>query len=72
MFSGMKTMLPESWIDVTDDLPDGSPITLAKPDGIGALQFTFAKYQAGALPEVGVDDLHKLLVPTVDTADGLL
>lgn len=58
---GFTASMPEGWIDVTNDLPDGSPTTLARPDGIGALQFTLAKYQSGALPKVGVNDLQELL-----------
>jgi hypothetical protein len=61
-FGGFTASMPEGWVDVTDDLPNESPATLAKPDGIGALQFTLAKYQSGALPNVGIKNLQELLI----------
>lgn len=59
---GVKLRLPEGWADVTHDLPDGSPFTLAKPDGVGALQFTVATYRAGRKPDVSRDLLGEMLV----------
>ena len=59
--AGVSMTVPEGWTDVSDDLPAGSPATLAKPDGIGALQFSPAKYRAGALPKIDPHDLEQLL-----------
>ncbi|MGJ7575739.1 hypothetical protein ACSFBX_34860 [Variovorax sp. RB2P76] len=61
-FADVRISLLEGWAHVTDDLPEGTPPTLAKPDGVGALQFSVAKYQAGASPNVSQDDLEALLV----------
>jgi len=61
-FADVRISLLEGWADITDDLPEGTPPTLAKPEGVGALQFSVAKYQAGARPNVSQDDLDALLV----------
>ena len=39
------------WCDITDEVeaPD-PPWTLAKPDGVGAFQFSIATYQSGPIP----------------------
>ena len=54
-------VIPDGWSDVTDDLPAGTPCTLARPDGIGALQFSRAHYRGGVVPEITVEDLESLL-----------
>lgn len=52
----------EGWLDVTQDLADRkAPFTLAKADGIGALQFSLAEYESGKRPQVTLDDLRTLL-----------
>ncbi|MGX5652723.1 hypothetical protein ACWKW4_20905 [Hydrogenophaga borbori] len=60
-FAGVHIALLEGWIDVTDDLPEGSPPTLAKPEGVGALQFTVATCASGMEPQVTLADLDALL-----------
>lgn len=60
-FAGLTVRLPLGWVDVTDDLPDGSPYTLARGDGVGALQFSTARYRADARPEIRAEDLRDLL-----------
>jgi len=61
-FAGLSIVVVNGWFDVTDDLPEGSPQTLAKSDsGIGALQFSVARYQAGSRPNVRGEDLRELL-----------
>lgn len=60
-FAGVHIALLEGWIDVTDDLPEGSPPTLAKPEGVGALQFSLARYASGIKPQVTLQDLDALL-----------
>lgn len=54
--------LPAGWFDVTDDLPESSPVTLAKPDGVGAIQFSVAKYQGGLQPTIDDAALQSLLL----------
>lgn len=58
-FHGITFDLPDGWTDITDDLPDGSPPTLARPSGVGAIQFSIAKYGSGADPKATVSDLRK-------------
>jgi hypothetical protein len=60
-FGSLIAELPDGWLDVTDELPEGAPITLARQEGVGALQFTVAKYKSGARPNVAVADLKELL-----------
>jgi hypothetical protein len=61
-FAGMDITLPGGWVDVTDDLAEGSPCTLAKSeDGIGALQFSVARYQSGPQPLFDLEKLRDLL-----------
>lgn len=52
--------LPEGWFDVTED--PGGPFTLAKPEGVGSVQFSVAKYKGGEHPNIDCDGLQKLLV----------
>ena len=60
-FYGLKFDLPEDWTDVTDDLPEGSPPTMARSSGVGALQFSIARYRGGEEPQVEIDDLRRFL-----------
>lgn len=60
-FHGLKFDLPEGWTDITDDLPDGSPPSLARTHGAGSIQFSFAVYRSGERPEVKMPDLRFLL-----------
>lgn len=66
-FGSLIAELPDGWVDVTDDLPEGSPITLARQDGVGALQFTVARYKSGAVPNVTVAELKKMLAQFADS-----
>jgi hypothetical protein len=59
--------LPEGWFDVTDDLPESSPITLAKSEGVGAIQFSIAKYREGPQPVIDTADLQRLLLAFGDS-----
>ena len=52
--------LPTEWLDVSEELPPGSPPTLARADGVGALQFSFARYESGECPSFA-SDLRELL-----------
>ena len=60
-FYGLRLDLPEAWVDVTEDLPVGSPPSLARPMGAGAIQFSIAKYRGGEEPNVTIDSLRALL-----------
>jgi len=59
--AGISVILPDGWFDVTHDLPEGSPYTLGKADGLGALQFSMAKYRSGTRPRITVQELRGLL-----------
>jgi hypothetical protein len=48
-------------------MADGTPPTLAKPDGVGALQFSVGRYRSGADPQVKPDDLEAMLKEFADT-----
>lgn len=60
-FADVLIELPADWVDVGEDMTEGAPPTLAKVDGVGALQFSVARFQSGANPDVHADDLDALL-----------
>ena len=53
------------WLDVTHELEESAPFTLAKPNGFGVLQFSTAFYVGGALPEVGLHSLSEKIVKSI-------
>jgi hypothetical protein len=60
-FHGLRLDLPQGWTDITDDLPEGSPPSLARPMGVGAIQFSFARFQSGEEPTVTVSTLQQFV-----------
>lgn len=60
-FAGLDMDAVPGWFDITADLEPGSPPTLAKADGIGALQFSFAEYAGGKEPRITTTTLKSLL-----------
>jgi hypothetical protein len=55
---------PGDWRDATKEIgePDAA-FTLMRPEGTGALQFSFAEYdEAGKMPEISLEALRKLLI----------
>jgi hypothetical protein len=60
-FAGLQFELSEEWRDITDDLPEGTPWTLAREDGIGAIQFSAATYKSGEHPALTAQDLREML-----------
>ena len=60
-FADVVIELPAGWVDVSHDMPEGAPPTLARTDGVGALQFSVARFKSGANPNVDADDLGLLL-----------
>jgi hypothetical protein len=53
---------PEGWADVTESLEiDNSPITLALPEGVGALQLSVAGYIRGEKPDPRPGQLAEML-----------
>jgi len=61
IIAGLSLAVEKDWSDITDELPSGSPATLARPDGIGVLQFSAAAYKAGALPNIDDQGLQRML-----------
>ena len=60
-FAGVLLELEGDWRDITDTLPDGTPPTLARETGLGALQFSVAKYNKGKLPDIQRPHLERFL-----------
>lgn len=57
-FPGFRLEADVNWKDITDSLEDPNmPFTLAKPDGVGALQFSSALYRSGPVPRLSTSDL---------------
>jgi hypothetical protein len=57
-FKAFTVVAPDGWEDVTDSLEIADPpITLARTDGVGALQFSVATYSSGTRPDPSTDDL---------------
>lgn len=55
--------MPADWSDITGDLGEyENPITLAKADGAGALQFSFAMFKRGVSPHPRVEDLRAMVL----------
>jgi hypothetical protein len=60
-FASFSVLASDEWLDVTDaDSPDQPP-TLAREDGVGALQFSVATFRAGKLPEPETGELLSML-----------
>jgi len=53
----------DGWFDITDELevPD-PPWTLSRPEGVGAVQFSVARYERGAVPNASPNVLLSLLL----------
>jgi hypothetical protein len=60
-FAGLHLSLVEGWQDVTNDLSEGSPPTLARADGVGVMQVSCGAYTGGAPPNVAAEDLKEML-----------
>jgi hypothetical protein len=50
--------LPPDWLDTTEQ---DQPLTVSKPNGVGALQFSVATYSRGSAPSVDVEALVSML-----------
>src|SRR5262249_49493802 len=59
-FDGVEVTVPSGWVDITESLEGEPPITLAKQDGVGALQFSIARYANGKRPRAGIGDVVAL------------
>jgi hypothetical protein len=61
-FADLELHIPEGWGDISADLPPNYPPTLARGAGVGALQFSVARYRSGAKPAIDEEGLKRLLV----------
>jgi hypothetical protein len=59
--AGLRFEISEDWCDIAGDLAPGSPPALAREDGVGAIQFSVAKYKSGAKPSITESDLKRML-----------
>lgn len=61
-YSSFSIEVPDNWDDITDELDDDSPITLAEPTcGVGALQISVAVHTSGQRPNISCRDLVEML-----------
>jgi hypothetical protein len=61
-FSTFSVELPPGWGDITADVEtDDPPATVARDDGVGALQFSVGLYESGPRPKGDVAELEELL-----------
>lgn len=61
-FGELLADLPVGWNEITDEIPvPDPPLTLAKEEGVGALQFSSATYLSGDLPNPTLLDLQRFL-----------
>lgn len=68
-FAGVNLYLPDQWVEITDTLPSGTPPTLAREDGYGALQFTIGIHESGKVPHFTRLELERLLYHFEDGHD---
>jgi hypothetical protein len=60
-FGGLVITAVPEWLDVTQEIEtESAPFTLAKNDGVGALQFSAGIYKRGIKPNVQISDLQRL------------
>jgi hypothetical protein len=61
-FLNFSVDLPPGWGDITADVEaDDPPATVARNDGVGALQFSIALYESGPRPRCDVEELQEIL-----------
>jgi hypothetical protein len=60
-FAGLSFDLPPGWVDISNDLPPGSPPTLARETGVGAIEFSVSRGEGGAEPVIDEADLEDML-----------
>jgi hypothetical protein len=61
-FDSFAVQVPRGWADITHTIEEATlPYTLARSDGVGALQFSIALYEAGQIPGPTPDVLREML-----------
>ncbi len=61
--------LPVGWSEITAELPGEAPPTVAKSDGVGALQFSQAEFEGGPPPRLDPGDLLEIVRGIAHGAD---
>src|SRR5215472_8389720 len=58
----LRIATPADWLDVTDEIEEPDPpFSLARSEGVGAIQFSVAEFRGGKQPGITLDTLNKLL-----------
>jgi hypothetical protein len=57
MPDGFEITCIDGWFDITDDLAEEAPWSLARSDGVGAFQVSVALYRSGPVPNPSPQDL---------------
>jgi hypothetical protein len=58
----LQISAPEAWLDVTKEIEEHDPpLTLARTDGVGVIQFSVAEFRSGKSPSITLDTLNDLL-----------
>lgn len=66
----LQITAPTAWLDITDGIGEGNhPFTLARSDGIGAIQFSIAEYRSGKDPGISLDGLRNLLADFAESRE---
>lgn len=61
-FGNLRITAPTGWLDITSEIEDENPpFSLARPTGVGVIQFSTAEYRSGKLPTITLDELCNLL-----------
>lgn len=61
-FGPFAVQVPPGWEGITDVVQaDAPPYTLARCDGVGALQFSIALYKSGRIPNPTAGELQKMV-----------
>jgi len=62
VFDSFSVVAPPGWDDYTDSAEtDDPPFTLARDDGVGALQFSIGLYSRGRVPDPSPTDLWEMV-----------
>jgi hypothetical protein len=58
----LQIITPASWLDITHDMEERDPpFSLARSDGVGAIQFSVAEFRGGRPPRINLSAITELL-----------
>jgi hypothetical protein len=64
---GFRVTSIADWLDVTHELGESAPFTLARESGFGVLQFSTATYEVGTMPAIDIESLNEMLERFADS-----